>query len=75
MGEDDASNSVSVGLQIGNVGYDDIDTVHLLIGKSQATVNNDNICAALIGGHVFSDLSETAKRDDFDFRCHICLHS
>ena len=75
VGKDNASHSVGIGFKIRNVGYDNVDTVHLLIREAQAAVYNDNICAALKGGHVFSDLSETAKRDNFDFRCHICLHS
>jgi len=40
------------------------------IREAHAAVDDDDLAAVLIDGHVLADLVETAKRNDFQFFCH-----
>ena len=59
-----ASDLLGICLEVGNVGDDDVDAVHILVREAEAAVYNDYICAEFDGSHVLADLTETAKRDD-----------
>ena len=70
VGDEQAPQPGFVLDEIGHVGDDAIDAVHIIAGEGHAAVHHDDLAAVLIGGHVLADLVETAKRDDFQFFCH-----
>ena len=56
VGDKDAADAVAVLHHIGEVRDDDVDAQHGLIREGQAAVDDEHIVAALVDGHVFSDL-------------------
>ncbi len=58
MGNKDAANAVQFIVQIGGVGDDQVDAKHLLIGKHQSRVDDDDIFAVLDGHHVLANLAQ-----------------
>ena len=70
VGNENAPDFVLVLDEVGDIGNDHIDAVHVVIGKAHAHVHHDDVAAVLIDGEVFSDLIETAKGNDFQFFCH-----
>ena len=48
-----------------------INTVHFIIREAKAAVNDDDVLAVFQHGHIFSDLVQTAKRDNFQFFCQM----
>ena len=68
--DDHAANAVAVVLQIGDIRNDAVNAVKLSVRKSHTAVDEKDIFAVLINGQVFSDLTQTAQRNDFQFRCH-----
>ena len=72
VGYHHASDAVGVLPQVGDVRDDDIDAVELLVGKTEAAVNDDDVLPVFVHGEVLADLTETAERDDLQF-CHIVL--
>ena len=71
VSDDYTSYFFGVGLEIRNVGNDDIYTVHIFIRETETAVDNDNIRAKFNGSHVLADLAETAERNDFQLMSHI----
>ena len=72
--DDHAANAIAVGLQIGNVGDNHIHAIEILIRETHAAVDEKNILTILVDSQVLSDLTQTAKRYDFQFiRCHSIL--
>ena len=63
--EDDAAHTGGVVFQIGDVGQNDINAVHVFIREAHAAIHHDDVVAVLKCRHVFADLTETAERDDF----------
>src|SRR3990172_2673869 len=64
MGDEEG---LDVGLlvpEIGDVGDDEIDAEHLLVGEHQAAVDDDDVVAVLEDEHVLADLAHPAERDD-----------
>ena len=61
--EEDAAHLRLVVLQVGDVGDDEVDAEHLLVGEHQAGVDDDHVVALLDGHHVLADLANTAERD------------
>ena len=51
-------------LQVGDVGDDEVDPEHLLVGEHQAAVDDDDVVAVLEHVHVLADLADPAERDD-----------
>ena len=51
-------------LEIGDVGDDEVDPEHLLVGEHQAAVDDDDVVAVLEHVHVLADLADPAERDD-----------
>ena len=70
VGKDDSLYPRGVCLQISYIGYNNVNAVHLLVGKAETAVYNNDVGTAFKCGHVFADLSETAKGYDFNFWCH-----
>ncbi len=50
--------------QVGEVVDDDVDPEHLLVGKHQAAVDDDQIVVRLDAGHVAADLAAAAQWDN-----------
>ena len=67
VGQDQAPDFLRVGLQISHVRQHDVHAVHVLIREAHAAVHNDNVAAEFIGSHIFSDFSQTAQGNDFQF--------
>ena len=57
--------------QIGHVGNDEIDAVHIALGEAEAAVNDDDVLAVFQYRDILADLVETAERDDFQFFCQM----
>ena len=75
VGDEEAPDAGAVLDEIGHVGDDEVDAVHIVPGEGHAAVHHDNLAAVLIGGHVLADLVQTAQGDDFQFFCHRCNNS
>ena len=70
VGDEEASDAGAVLDEVGHVGDDAVDAVHIVPGKGHAAVHDDDLPAVLVGGHILADLVETAQRNDFQFFCH-----
>ena len=51
-------------LEVGDVGDDEVDPEHLLVGEHQAAVDDDDVVAVLEHVHVLADFADAAERDD-----------
>jgi hypothetical protein len=51
-------------LQVADVGNDEIDAEHLLVGEHQAAVDDDDVVAVLEHVHVLADLAHAPQGDD-----------
>ena len=51
-------------LEVGDVGHDEVDAEHLLVGEHQAAVDHDDVVAVLEHVHVLADLADAAERND-----------
>jgi len=65
--EDKPAYLLGIGFKVGDIRKDDVDTVHVLIRKAHACVNDDYIAAAFIGCHILAYFAQTAERDNFQF--------
>ena len=71
--DDHAADTVFIRLQVADIRDDQIHTIEVLIRKAHAAVDKEHILAVLIDGEVLADLTKPAKRDDFQFGCHVKL--
>ena len=71
VGQDKAPDTVGVCLQVADVRQNNVNAVHILIGKAHTAVDHDNVAAELVGSHIFADLTQTAQGNNFQFRYHI----
>ena len=62
-----SADTVTVFDQVGNVGDDQVDAQHVLLGKDGTAVHHDDILAILNDINIFADFLDTAQRDDADF--------
>ena len=67
MGEDDAANPVFPLHEVGDVGYDQVDPRHLILGEHDTRVDDQDLALALDDRHVLADLAQPAQRDDRNF--------
>ena len=56
-----------VGHQVGKIGDHQIHAVHILLGETNAAVYHNHVFPVFQDGDVFSDLIQTAQRDNFQF--------
>ena len=56
--------SYSIGDRIYDKIGDKIDAVHIVLGKAEAAVDNNNVLAVFHGGHVLTDLIESPEGND-----------
>ena len=64
VGDEEGLDLVLVLLEVGDVGDDEIDPEHLLVGEHQPAVDHDDVVAVLEHVHVLADLADAAERDD-----------
>ena len=62
--EEDRAHALGVVAQVAHVGEDQVDAEMLVAREGEARVDDDDLAAGLEDGHVLSDLSEAAERDD-----------
>ena len=67
VGDEETADTVCVLDKIGHIGYEQVNAVHTVVREAHAAVDNDQLAAVLINGHILADLIETAKRDNFHF--------
>ena len=70
VGDEQSPDAGPVFDQVGHIGDDTVDAVHVVPGEGHAAVHHDDFPAVLIGGHVFADLVQAAQGDNFQFFCH-----
>jgi hypothetical protein len=64
MGDEERTDVGAALLEVGDVGDDEVDAKHLLVGEHQAAVDDDDVVAVLEDVHVLADLPYPAERDD-----------
>ena len=64
VGDEERPDLVAVLLEIADVGDDEVDAEHLLVGEHEAAVDDDDVVAVLEHVHVLADLPHPAERDD-----------
>ena len=64
MGDEERLDVGAALLEIGDVGDDEVDAEHLLVGEHQAAVDHDDLVAVFEDVHVLADLAYPAERDD-----------
>ena len=75
VGQKKCSYFACVILKICDIGQNIVYPVHILLGEAHSAVDNDDVAAELIDGHIFAYLIQTAKRNDLQFRCHYLIIS
>ena len=65
MGDEDGPDPIPILDQIGEVGDDHVDAVHIVVREPHPHVHDDDVAAVLIDGEILADLVQTAQRDDF----------
>ncbi len=64
VGDDEGADPLAPVAQVGDVGHDEVDAVHLLLGEHESAVDDDDLVGELEDGHVLADLADAAERDD-----------
>ena len=64
VGDEEGLDLLAVLLEVRDVGDDEVDPEHLLVGEHQAAVDDDDLVAVLEDVHVLADLAHPAERDD-----------
>ena len=67
MGNHQTANAGFIRFQIAEVRNDHVNAVHIVFRETHAAVNQQDIFSVLNGGDVFSDFTQTAQRDNFQF--------
>jgi len=68
MGDEERTDVGAALLEVGDVGDDEVDAEHLLVGEHQAAVDDDDVVPVLEDVHVLADLPYPAERDDAERR-------
>ena len=61
VGDDNALYLICVALDIGKIGYDQVDARHIGVGERQTAVDKEHIVLVFIEGHILADLVEAAE--------------
>ena len=67
MGQDDTAHALRIGLEVADIGKHDVDTVHILVRKAHAAVNDNDVASELIGRHILAYFAKPPKGNDFQF--------
>ncbi len=68
VGDQERLDLVGALAQVGDVGHDEVDAEHLLLGEHQSAIDHDDLIAVLEHVHVLADLADTAERQDAQAR-------
>ena len=60
-------------LEVGDVGQDEVDAEVLVAREREPGVDDDDVAAVLVDGHVLADLAEAAERDDAQAHARECM--
>ena len=71
VGDEQTAQAGPVLHQIADIGNHAVDAVHIIARECHAAVHHDDLTAVFIDGHILADLIQTAKRNNFQFFCHI----
>ena len=63
MGDQERPDVRPALLEVGDVGDDEVDPEHLLVGEHEAAVDDDDVVAVLEHVHVLADLAHAAQRN------------
>ena len=74
MGDEERLDLRTVLLEVGDVGDDEVDPEHLLVGEHEAAVDHDDLVAVFEEVHVLADLADPAERDDAERLVSRCRH-
>ena len=61
VGDNNALYLICVTLDIGKIGYDQVDAGHIGVGERQTAVDKEHIVLVFIEGHILADLVEAAE--------------
>ena len=64
VGDQERLDHVAAVLEVCDVGHDEVDAEHLLLGEHQAAVDDHDLVAVLEDGHVLADLADAAEWQD-----------
>ena len=64
VGDDERLDVGLALLEVRDVGDDEVDPEHLLVGEHEPAVDDDDVVAVLEHVHVLADLADAAERDD-----------
>ena len=70
VGDEDGPDPVPVLDEVGEVGDDHVDAVHVIVGEAHSCVHHNDVAAVLVHGEVLADLVQTAKGNNLQFFCH-----
>ncbi len=62
-------------LEVADVGQDEVDAEVLVAREREAGVDDDDLVAVLVDGHVLADLAEAAERDDPQAHARECMRA
>ena len=71
VGQEKTPQFVLVLYQIGGVGNDRVNAVHIVFREAHTAVYHDHVPAILQNGDIFADFVQAAQRDDFQFFAQI----
>ena len=71
VGDEKATDAALVLDEVGDIGYHQINAVHLPVREAHTAVHHNDLAAVLVHGHVLADLVEATKGDNFHFFCQI----
>ena len=64
VGDQECLDVLAAFLEVGDVGHDEVDAEHLLVGEHEPAVDDDDLVAVLEDVAVLADLADAAERDD-----------
>src|ERR671910_775900 len=64
VAEQAAGQGAGIDRHARELGEDEVDAEHLLVGEHESTVDDDDVVAILEDVHVLADLAHPAERDD-----------
>ena len=74
VGQHNAPDLVLIGFQIRDIGNYQVDAQHILIGKAESAVDDDDIVGIFHDGQVFTDLVQSAEGNDAYFAFFFFWH-
>ncbi len=70
VGQDDGLDLIPSVQQVSVIGDDQVDAKHIVFGKHQPSVDDENLPLALDDHHVLAHLAQPAEGNDAQFAAH-----